>query len=68
MPLFFFESGVLLVEGLFGYLVVSGVSSSLMVVGFLCENYLFLVIVGLLVKFGVFPFFGWVYRVICGSN
>nr|WRY69454.1 NADH dehydrogenase subunit 2 [Hypoderaeum conoideum] len=68
IPLFFLwgDDGVLV--GLFNYIVVSSVSSSLMLCGILSSELIFLLILGLLLKFGLFPFWGWVYKVGMGSN
>ena len=68
IPSFFTARSCGLSESLFNYLIFSSISSSFMVVGFLCEDYFYLVVLGLLVKFGVFPFSGWVYCVVCKSN
>nr|YP_010528193.1 NADH dehydrogenase subunit 2 [Echinoparyphium aconiatum]UXW64387.1 NADH dehydrogenase subunit 2 [Echinoparyphium aconiatum] len=68
IPMFFLygEEGVL--TGLFNYIVVSSISSSLVLCGVLSGELLFLLIVGLLLKFGLFPLWGWVYKVGLGSN
>lgn len=58
VPSFFLFRGDSVFGSLFSYLIVSGVSSSLIVCGLLFEGLLSLVVFGLLVKFGVFPFFG----------
>nr|WSP01981.1 NADH dehydrogenase subunit 2 [Creptotrematina aguirrepequenoi] len=68
VPLFFLNSHTSVLDSLFSYLMVSSVSSSLMVCGFLFENIYFCVPLGFLMKFGIFPFFGWVYNVVLGSN
>nr|UFJ44424.1 NADH dehydrogenase subunit 2 [Glypthelmins sp. LW2G] len=68
VPLFFLGSDPLCLKGLFSYLVVSSISSSFMICGIICEGVLFLLVLGLLIKFGVFPFMGWVYSVINNSN
>lgn len=68
VPSFFLYRNSFTLEALFSYLIVSRVSSSLIVCGLLSERLLFLVLVGLLVKFGLFPFFGWVYVVLIKSN
>nr|QJP04832.1 NADH dehydrogenase subunit 2 [Clonorchis sinensis] len=68
IPFFFLdsESGVLV--SLFSYVVVSGVSSSLVVSGLMFDDLLTLLVIGLLLKFGLFPFMGWVYVVLIYSN
>lgn len=68
IPSFFVRRGLLLMESLFNYLIFSSVSSSLLVVGVLCEDCFLFVILGLFIKFGVFPFSGWVYSVVCKSK
>lgn len=59
IPSFFIysrEGGVY--RRLFKYIVISGVSSSLIVSGFLFDGLFILTVGGFLVKFGVFPFMG----------
>lgn len=68
VPSFFLYRGVSTLDRLFSYLIVSRISSSLIVCGLLFEGFLILVVLGLFVKFGLFPFFGWIYRVMTGSN
>lgn len=69
VPSFFLSyGGSSYVSSLLLYLVVSGVSSALIVCGVLYESLLGLRLLGLLVKFGVFPFRGWVIRVVCKTN
>nr|YP_009516737.1 NADH dehydrogenase subunit 2 [Paragonimus heterotremus]AYE67509.1 NADH dehydrogenase subunit 2 [Paragonimus heterotremus] len=68
VPSFFLRLGGGVLEALFNYLVVSSISSSLMICGFLYDSLLFLCFLGLLVKFGVFPFQGWVYKVLLSSG
>nr|BAV82532.1 NADH dehydrogenase subunit 2 [Mesocestoides corti] len=54
--------------GLFTYVVVSGFSSVLLVTGFLFVELYYFVLLGFIVKFGLFPFSLWVYRVFSSSN
>lgn len=68
VPMFFLKSESLNLCGLFKYLIVSSVSSSFLISGILFESFLFFVVLGLLIKFGVFPFLGWVYSVVKKSN
>nr|YP_010505936.1 NADH dehydrogenase subunit 2 [Paragonimus skrjabini miyazakii]UXE35008.1 NADH dehydrogenase subunit 2 [Paragonimus skrjabini miyazakii] len=68
VPSFFLRLGGSVLEALFNYLVVSSISSSLMICGFLYDSLLFLCFLGLLIKFGVFPFQGWIYKVLLGSG
>uniref|UniRef100_A0AAU7N3N5 NADH dehydrogenase subunit 2 n=1 Tax=Dollfustrema vaneyi TaxID=438518 RepID=A0AAU7N3N5_9TREM len=68
IPLFFCVGSSVNLVSLFYYLIISGVSSGLLLSGILFEECVFFLVLGLLVKFGVFPFFGWVYSVIGGVN
>lgn len=68
VPSFFLDREGKKLLGLFNYIIVSGVTSSLILCGVLCEGLLYMLVVGLLVKFGLFPFFGWVYNVGLNSN
>lgn len=53
---------------LFCYFIVSGVSSAMIVVGFLYEDLMVVSLCGILVKLGVFPFVLWVYVVMVNAN
>lgn len=68
IPSFFLylDRGVL--GGLFSYIIISGVSSSLIICGLLFDGFFILSVLGLFVKFGLFPFLGWVYVVVVRSN
>nr|YP_010853274.1 NADH dehydrogenase subunit 2 [Metorchis bilis]WGM81693.1 NADH dehydrogenase subunit 2 [Metorchis bilis] len=68
VPFFFLysDSGVLV--SLFSYIIVSGVSSSFIVSGLLFDDLMVFFVIGLLLKFGLFPFLGWVYVVLVYSN
>nr|WCH58146.1 NADH dehydrogenase subunit 2 [Holostephanus sp. FJ-2023] len=68
MPCFFMSVGVSSFISLFTYIVVSSISSSMMLMGVLYSDLIFFFIVGLLIKFGVFPFIGWLYIVILNTN
>lgn len=68
VPMFFLKSEFLKLCGLFKYLIVSSISSSFLIAGILFEPFLWFIVLGLLIKFGIFPFIGWVYRVIKNSN
>nr|QWT69518.1 NADH dehydrogenase subunit 2 [Paragonimus westermani]QWT69530.1 NADH dehydrogenase subunit 2 [Paragonimus westermani] len=68
VPSFFLRLGSSVLEALFNYLVVSSISSSLMICGLFYDSLLFLCFLGLLMKFGVFPFHGWIYKVLLGSG
>lgn len=68
IPSFFLYIKTKALSRLFSYIVVSGISSSLIISGILFEGYSILLMLGFLMKFGVFPFFGWVYSVFLGSK
>lgn len=58
IPSFFLylDRGVL--GGLFSYIIISGVSSSLIICGLLFDGFFVLSVLGLFIKFGLFPFLG----------
>lgn len=68
IPGFFFVYGDVSFYTLFVYIVVSSLSSSFMLLGIIDARMIFFFVLGYLIKFGVFPFFGWVYSVVIGSN
>nr|YP_009236162.1 NADH dehydrogenase subunit 2 [Fascioloides magna]AMF83646.1 NADH dehydrogenase subunit 2 [Fascioloides magna] len=68
VPLFFLGGGLGCLSGLFNYIVISGISSSLILCGVLSSDLLFVLVLGLLFKFGLFPLWGWVYGVSLSSN
>nr|APX55319.1 NADH dehydrogenase subunit 2 [Paragonimus westermani] len=68
VPSFFLRLGSGVLEALFNYLVVSSISSSLMICGLFYDSLLFLCFFGLSMKFGVFPFQGWIYKVLLSSG
>ena len=53
---------------LFTYIVVSRISSSMLLAGLLYGDLLVFFILGLVIKFGVFPFMGWLYVVLLDVN
>nr|QXU59578.1 NADH dehydrogenase subunit 2 [Haplobothrium globuliforme] len=55
-------------SGLLCFIVVSGVSSVFLVSGILINDLYFFILLGFLLKFGLFPFIFWVYRVFSASN
>nr|YP_009316245.1 NADH dehydrogenase subunit 2 [Anoplocephala magna]AMR73961.1 NADH dehydrogenase subunit 2 [Anoplocephala magna] len=55
-------------NSLLTYIIMSGVSSVLLVSGLLFIGLYFFIYFGFLVKFGLFPFSLWVYRVFSSSN
>nr|QXU59710.1 NADH dehydrogenase subunit 2 [Bothridium pithonis] len=71
VPSFFYVSGAG-VRNFYGalltYLVMSGLSSVFFVAGILFIGLYYFVVVGFVVKLGLFPFMFWVYRVFIGSN
>lgn len=68
VPSFFISYNRYSLGGLFRYLIVSSVASSFIVSGVLIENFLFMSLIGFFIKFGIFPFFGWVYSVMLGTK
>nr|YP_009650990.1 NADH dehydrogenase subunit 2 [Uvitellina sp. SSS-2019]QCY72816.1 NADH dehydrogenase subunit 2 [Uvitellina sp. SSS-2019] len=69
VPCFFLsDSDSLVLSSLFNYVVISSVSSSLVLCGLVEEVLIFLLVLGFLIKFGLFPFWGWVYNVGLNSN
>nr|ASL24606.1 NADH dehydrogenase subunit 2 [Khawia sinensis] len=71
VPGFFllFEGGVSRVyTGLFNYIVVSALASVFFVSGFIFNGLLSFVVIGFIIKLGLFPFVFWVYRVYSVSN
>nr|YP_010461152.1 NADH dehydrogenase subunit 2 [Carassotrema koreanum]UUF92001.1 NADH dehydrogenase subunit 2 [Carassotrema koreanum] len=68
VPSFFLNSGDASLSSLFSYLVASALASALFLCGALVEGFIFFLMLGLLLKFGVFPLYGWVYSVVLGSN
>lgn len=71
IPCFFYSSG----RGVYGfysslltYVIMSGLSSVLLVAGILFFDLYYFIFFGFLVKFGLFPFSLWVYRVFSESN
>nr|YP_009733715.1 NADH dehydrogenase subunit 2 [Gangesia oligonchis]QHV34465.1 NADH dehydrogenase subunit 2 [Gangesia oligonchis] len=71
VPAFFYVSDASLqgfYSSLLSYIVMSGLSSFLMVSGIVISSLYFFVFMGFVVKFGLFPFSLWVYRVFSGSN
>lgn len=55
-------------RSLLSYIVMSGLSSVLMVSGIVFSSFYFFILLGFLVKFGLFPFSLWVYRVFSGRK
>nr|UFQ89064.1 NADH dehydrogenase subunit 2 [Rhodobothrium cf. paucitesticulare DJM-2021] len=71
IPSFFYVSNSSLqgfYSSLLSYIVMSGLSSVLLVSGIIMSDLYLLIVVGFMVKFGLFPFSLWVYRVFSGSN
>nr|QXU59698.1 NADH dehydrogenase subunit 2 [Duthiersia expansa] len=71
VPSFFYtgSGGVYNFYGsLLTYLVVSSLSSVFLLSGILFSNLYMMVVIGFIIKLGLFPFMFWVYRVFSGSN
>nr|YP_010704127.1 NADH dehydrogenase subunit 2 [Plagiorchis elegans]WCO87337.1 NADH dehydrogenase subunit 2 [Plagiorchis elegans] len=68
IPMFFLKAEYLNLCGLFNYLIVSSLSSSFLIAGILFDSFLWFIVLGLFIKFGIFPFLGWVYSVVNNSN
>nr|YP_009178851.1 NADH dehydrogenase subunit 2 [Pseudanoplocephala crawfordi]ALJ78646.1 NADH dehydrogenase subunit 2 [Pseudanoplocephala crawfordi] len=71
IPCFFYSSGDSVYgfySSLLTYVIVSGLSSVLLVVGILFFELYYFVFIGFLLKFGLFPFSLWLYRVFSCSN
>lgn len=68
VPCFFFRRISVDIVSLFKYLVVSGVSSCFIVSGSIFPDLSMFFMLGLVIKFGLFPFLGWVYNVVTRSK
>nr|UFQ88308.1 NADH dehydrogenase subunit 2 [Spongiobothrium variabile]UFQ89184.1 NADH dehydrogenase subunit 2 [Spongiobothrium sp. MZUSP 7999] len=71
VPSFFYVSNSSLqgfYSSLLSYIVMSGLSSVLLVTGVVLSDLYYMILLGFMVKFGLFPFSLWVYRVFSGSN
>nr|YP_010166575.1 NADH dehydrogenase subunit 2 [Tamerlania zarudnyi]QRV61244.1 NADH dehydrogenase subunit 2 [Tamerlania zarudnyi] len=68
IPLFFLCPQVNILQSLFSYLVASFLASCFILAGVLSDFYVYSCLLGLLLKFGVFPFYFWVYGVVRHSN
>lgn len=55
-------------RSLLSYIVMSALSSILMITGIIISGFYVFVFLGFVVKFGLFPFSFWVYRVFSGSK
>nr|UDU84934.1 NADH dehydrogenase subunit 2 [Haematoloechus sp. CW13H] len=63
-PLFFIRSNnTAVLSGLFHYLMACGVSSLLIISGVIFPGCMSLMVLGLLIKFNIFPFLGWLYNI-----
>lgn len=58
VPTFFLRREDCCLDSLFSYLVISRISSSFIVCGLLFEGVLGFMLLGFVIKFGLFPFFG----------
>nr|UFQ89124.1 NADH dehydrogenase subunit 2 [Rhinebothrium fulbrighti] len=71
VPSFFYVSDSSLqgfYSSLLGYIVMSAMSSVLLMSGIIFNALYFFILLGFMLKFGLFPFSLWVYRVFSGSN
>nr|UFQ88368.1 NADH dehydrogenase subunit 2 [Caulobothrium sp. LRP 10376] len=71
IPAFFYSSNSSLqgfYSSLLSYVVMSGLSSVFLVSGIIISDLYFFIVLGFIIKFGLFPFSLWVYRVFSGSN
>lgn len=68
VPLFFLNLNGVVLQALIRFVLVSSVSSAMVVSGFVDGLYVLVTFLGFFVKFGLFPFFSWVYKVVCKSN
>nr|UEC44190.1 NADH dehydrogenase subunit 2 [Taenia tianguangfui] len=71
IPSFFFNVNVLsynFYSSILCYIIMSGLSSVLLVSGLLVSGLYYFVYFGFVVKFGLFPFMFWVYRVFSVGN
>lgn len=66
IPSFFYNSKIMVhsfYNSLLNYIMMSGVSSALMVSGLLFKELYYFIFVGFGIKFGLFPFSFWIYRI-----
>ena len=71
IPSFFYSSKSSLqgfYSSLLSYVVMSGLSSVLLARGIIVKGLYFFILLGFIVKLGLFPFRLWIYRVFAGSN
>lgn len=55
VPIFFIWGDYRCLPGLFRYIIASGISSSFILCGVLRRDLMFILLIGLLLKFGLFP-------------
>ena len=68
IPCFMFGGSVFVFDGLLSYIYAISISSSLMLVGVLYSDFFFFFLVGVGVKFCMFPFIGWIYSTFLGAK
>nr|YP_009175586.1 NADH dehydrogenase subunit 2 [Drepanidotaenia lanceolata]ALH16574.1 NADH dehydrogenase subunit 2 [Drepanidotaenia lanceolata] len=71
IPCFFYNSGSSIYgfySSLLTYVIMSGLSSVFLVSGLLFSSLYIFIFLGFVIKFGLFPFSFWVYRVFSESN
>lgn len=66
VPCFFIKRRAYRIPAMAVYVVISGVTSSMYVIGIIDIKYLLVLLIAFYIKFGLFPFMYWVYMV--GSN
>lgn len=68
IPCFMYGGSVSVFDGLLSYIYAISISSSLMLVGVLYSDFFFFFLVGVGVKFCMFPFIGWIYSTFLGAK
>nr|ADU04584.1 NADH dehydrogenase subunit 2 [Schistosoma turkestanicum] len=68
IPCFFNTCSNINFEGVTSYILAVSVSSILILVGVVYAEFFYFFLLGFMIKFGIFPFFGWVYKVFISSQ
>ena len=66
--LFYYGGGLKFYSSLMVYIIMAGVSSAFLLGGLLFSELYFFILVGFIIKLGLFPFMFWVYAVFVGRN
>nr|WSP03385.1 NADH dehydrogenase subunit 2 [Spirometra erinaceieuropaei] len=66
--LFYRGAGFNFYNSLMVYIIMAGVSSAFLLSGVLFSELYFFILIGFIIKLGLFPFMFWVYTVFVGSN